>query len=64
MFHHIMDEDGHYDPFRHMAQIVGLLGNPPKEFVSRSETTDQCFDTNGESECDRLYLSNFIISCF
>jgi serine/threonine protein kinase len=31
-----------------MAQIVGFLGPPPREFIRRSETTSQCFDVDGE----------------
>ncbi|KAK2731592.1 hypothetical protein FQN55_004555 [Onygenales sp. PD_40] len=42
-----MDEQGHYDPFKHMAQVVALLGPPPKELMLRSETIGQCFDADG-----------------
>lgn len=47
LFHHILDEDGDYDPLKHMAQITGFIGLPPKEFIQRSETTAQCFNTEG-----------------
>ena len=42
-----MDEEENYDPYKHMAQIVGFLGLPPEEFVARSETASQCFDPKG-----------------
>ncbi|KAK2809434.1 hypothetical protein FQN50_003893 [Emmonsiellopsis sp. PD_5] len=47
LFGNIMDEQGHYDPFKHMAQVVALLGPPPKELMLRSETIGQCFDADG-----------------
>ncbi|KAL4976286.1 kinase-like domain-containing protein [Aspergillus desertorum] len=37
-------ESGH-DPFRHLALMVALVGPPPTEFVRRSETTEQCFES-------------------
>ncbi|KAL2006424.1 hypothetical protein VTN00DRAFT_9092 [Thermoascus crustaceus] len=48
LFHDLMDEERHYDPFRHMAQIIGFLVPPPRNFSSRSETTSQCFDPDGK----------------
>ncbi|KAK9366826.1 protein kinase [Lipomyces kononenkoae] len=47
LFHHLKDERGNYDPFKHMAQISGFLGLPPTDFILRSETTLQCFDIEG-----------------
>ncbi|KAE8321284.1 hypothetical protein RU639_013166 [Aspergillus parasiticus] len=47
LFNSLLDENGHYDPFKHMAQAYAFLGPPPEAFVSRSETAAQCFDTNG-----------------
>lgn len=56
-----MDEEGNHDPFKHMAQMVGFLGPPPKDFVPRSETTSQCFDPEGklaaDSDSQRLPVS-------
>nr|KMM69727.1 hypothetical protein CPAG_06041 [Coccidioides posadasii RMSCC 3488] len=48
LFNNLLDEQGNYDPFKHMAQIFALLGPPPKELISRSETTRQCFDIDGD----------------
>lgn len=49
MFDHLLGEDNRYDPYKHMAQIAGLLGPPPKEFMPRSKAISQCFDADGES---------------
>lgn len=38
---------GIIDPFKHMVQIVSLLGPTPKEFLKRSETIGQCFYADG-----------------
>lgn len=51
LFHHLLNKDGIYDPFKHMAQIVGFIGPPPAEFVRRSETATQCFNTEGTLAC-------------
>ena len=48
MFRGIFSEEGKHDAFKHLAVMVALLGNPPAEFVKRSETTEQCFDTGGK----------------
>ncbi|EEQ28042.1 putative non-specific serine/threonine protein kinase [Microsporum canis] len=47
LFNNLLDEQRKYDPFKHMAQIFALLGPPPKEFLLRSETAEQCFDMEG-----------------
>ncbi|OBT92180.2 hypothetical protein VE01_10058 [Pseudogymnoascus verrucosus] len=49
LFGDVFDARGGHDPFKHFALIVALIGEPPSEFVKRSETTGQCFDTNGKS---------------
>ncbi|KAE8352212.1 protein kinase [Aspergillus coremiiformis] len=54
LFNHVLDTSGHYDPFKHMAQVYALLGPPPKEFISRSETTAQCFNANGTWIADQF----------
>ncbi|EEP81777.1 predicted protein [Uncinocarpus reesii 1704] len=36
-----------YCPYKHMAKIVSVLGPPPKVFISRSEDTHNCFDSEG-----------------
>ncbi|KAI9790543.1 MAG: hypothetical protein M1816_005050 [Peltula sp. TS41687] len=48
LFHHIKDKEGKHDPFKHLAQMAGFLGLPPKEFLLRSETTSQCFNSEGK----------------
>ncbi|OGM49561.1 protein kinase domain protein [Aspergillus bombycis] len=47
LFGDIFDSTGSHDPFRHLALMVALIGPPPSEFVRRSETTSQCFDSSG-----------------
>lgn len=48
LFRHIFDEAGGHDPFKHLALMVALIGPPSKEFVKRSETTEQCFNSDGK----------------
>ncbi|KMQ46174.1 hypothetical protein HL42_3229 [Trichophyton rubrum] len=36
-----------WDPFKHLALMVALIGPPPSEFVKRSEATEQCFGPGG-----------------
>ncbi|EEH11538.1 protein kinase [Histoplasma capsulatum G186AR] len=47
LFGDIFDTKGSHDPFKHLARMVALIGPPPSGFVNRSETTYQCFDSNG-----------------
>ncbi|PLB43275.1 kinase domain protein [Aspergillus steynii IBT 23096] len=47
LFADIFDSRGGHDPFKHLALMVALIGPPPSEFVKRSETTEQCFDSSG-----------------
>ncbi|KAF2723595.1 kinase domain-containing protein [Polychaeton citri CBS 116435] len=51
LFGDIFDGKGHHDPFKHLARMVDLIGPPPRDFVRRSETAGQCFDTGGEWRC-------------
>lgn len=48
LFGDIFDTKGGHDPLRHLALMVALIGRPPREFVRRSETTEQCFDLSGK----------------
>ncbi|KAJ5399843.1 hypothetical protein N7465_010332 [Penicillium sp. CMV-2018d] len=47
LFGDIFDNNGNYEPYKHLALMVALIGPPPADFVRRSETTGQCFDHNG-----------------
>ncbi|KNG87423.1 protein kinase domain protein [Aspergillus nomiae NRRL 13137] len=47
LFGDIFDARGGHDPFRYLALMVALIGPPPPEFVRRSETMGQCFDSSG-----------------
>ncbi|KAJ5362341.1 hypothetical protein N7541_003185 [Penicillium brevicompactum] len=47
LFDDIFDKNGNYEPFKHLALMVALVGPPPANFVKRSETTGQCFDHHG-----------------
>nr|POE87758.1 putative serine/threonine-protein kinase sky1 [Quercus suber] len=47
MFEDIFDSNGKHDPFKHLSLMIALIGNPPGDFVRRSETTSQCFDHSG-----------------
>lgn len=48
LFADIFDSKGRHDLFKHLALMVALIGPPPSEFVVRSETTEQCFDSSGK----------------
>lgn len=48
LFGDIFDNNGNYEPYKHLALMVALIGPPPADFVRRSETTGQCFDHNGK----------------
>ncbi|KAH8430581.1 putative protein kinase [Aspergillus melleus] len=48
LFADIFDTKGDHDPFKHLALMVALIGQPPGEFVQRSETTEQCFESSGK----------------
>lgn len=48
LFGDIFDKNGKYEPFKHLALMVALIGSPPADFVRRSETTGQCFDHHGK----------------
>ncbi|KAI9037135.1 putative MFS transporter [Aspergillus affinis] len=50
LFADIFDTKGGHDPFKHLALMVALIGDPPSEFVKCSETTEQCFDSRGKKE--------------
>jgi len=63
LFHHLLNKDDIYDPFKHMAQIIGFIGLPPKEFVRRSETAAQCFDTEGTLGCSARAKSSTLLTC-
>lgn len=63
LFHHLLNKDGIYDPFKHIAQITGFIGLPPKEFVRRSETAAQCFDTEGTLGCSARVKSCTSLTC-
>ncbi|KAL4910994.1 hypothetical protein BDW74DRAFT_164678 [Aspergillus multicolor] len=47
LFGDIFASKGGHDPFKHLALMVALIGPPPSDFVRRSETMEQCFDTSG-----------------
>ena len=48
LFVDIFDAGGHHDLFRHLALMTAVAGPLSKEFVKRSETTEQCFNGDGE----------------
>ncbi|RDL42541.1 CMGC protein kinase [Venustampulla echinocandica] len=47
LFGDIFDTKGGHDPFKYLALMVALVVPPPSEFVTLSETMEQCFDPNG-----------------
>ncbi|KAI2726401.1 hypothetical protein DTO012A7_2168 [Penicillium roqueforti] len=47
LFGNIFDDEGNYDPFKHLASMVALISPPLPDFIQRSETMGQCFDRNG-----------------
>ncbi|QQK47525.1 protein kinase [Penicillium digitatum] len=42
LFKNVFDKNGNYDPFKHIALMVALIGPPPAVSMQRSETTGQC----------------------
>lgn len=40
--------DGHLDDELHFAQMVSLLGPPPKQFIERSDPCLKYWDAEGE----------------
>lgn len=48
LFNDIFDEKGKHDPFKHLSMMIALIGQPPTEFLKRSETTEQCFGSDGK----------------
>jgi hypothetical protein len=41
-------KDGYLDDDFHFAQMVSLMGPPPKEFLERSEQCRKYWDSEGE----------------
>ncbi|KAF2459671.1 kinase domain protein [Lineolata rhizophorae] len=60
LFGDIFDESNSHDPFKHLALMVALIGPPPEEFVKRSETTQQCFDSRGRFLFNLNYIADEI----
>lgn len=48
LFQNVRTNNGKWEPYVHVAQIVSLLGQPPVEFLRRSNTASECFDNSGE----------------
>ncbi len=44
-------EKGYYTTRAHWAEVVGLLGLPPVDFLQRGVRSKEFFDANGESLC-------------
>lgn len=42
-------KDGHLDDELHFAQMVSLMGPPPKQFLERSDRCLKFWDSEGES---------------
>jgi hypothetical protein len=40
-------KDGHLNDELHLAEMVSLMGPPPKEFLARSEKSRQYWDEEG-----------------
>ena len=60
LFADIFDAKGGHEPFKHLALMVALVGPPPNEFVQRSETTEQCFEPDGQRYQKNLRRSGLI----
>ena len=48
--------DGHLDDELHLAEMVSLMGPPPREFLERSRKCRQYWDAEGRSRRDRVVL--------
>ena len=46
--------DGHLDDELHLAEMVSLMGPPPREFLERSRKCRQYWDAEGRSRRDRV----------
>lgn len=38
LFQQVYDSQGHYAAKAHLAEMIGLLGPPPREFVAKAES--------------------------
>ncbi|KAK5102478.1 hypothetical protein LTR70_000334 [Exophiala xenobiotica] len=47
LFQNVRTNNGKWEPYVHVAQIVSLLGQPPVDFLRRSNTASECFDNSG-----------------
>jgi hypothetical protein len=41
-------KDGHLNDEQHLAEMVSLMGQPPREFLDRSAKCRQFWDSEGE----------------
>lgn len=49
--------EGEHDDERHLAEMVSVMGPPPKAFLERSEKCQKYWDTEGAEELMLLLLS-------
>ena len=47
--------DGHLNDEQHLAEMISLLGPPPKRFLERSNECSQYWDADGEHNQDKNY---------
>lgn len=53
-------KNGHLDDELHFAQMISLMGPPPKRFLERSHQCSKYWDTEGKSCPERIILLFFI----
>lgn len=53
-------KDGHLDDELHFAQMISLMGPPPRRFLERSRQCSKYWDSEGESSPERVILLLFI----
>lgn len=50
-------KDGHLNDELHLAEMVSLMGPPPKQFLERSEKCRQYWDGEGKTALSVAYLA-------
>ena len=55
------DEEDRHNNGKHLGEIVGLLGHPPREFLRRSPHSWRLFDDNGKLPVLQVYCVSSVL---
>lgn len=55
-------KDGHFDGELHFAQMISLMGPPPKEFLERSDRCREYWNAEGKVLPYSINASSFILT--